>query len=49
MRIVETTNQENLEKRDGHDLEMFKKAMKNRKFRMLVYNNRFGKKLKMSV
>ena len=37
------------EKREGHDKELFNRAMKNRKFRMMIYNNRFGKKLKMSV
>lgn len=37
------------EKRMGHDLEMYNRAMKKREFRMMVYNNRFGKKLKMGL
>lgn len=39
----------NLEKRTGHDLELYNRAMKKREFRMMVYNNRFGKRLKMSL
>lgn len=38
-----------LEKRTGHDLELYNRAMKKREFRMMVYNNRFGKRLKMSL
>lgn len=37
------------EKRTGHDLEMYDRAMKKREFRKMVYNNRFGKRLKMSL
>ncbi len=37
------------EKRMGHDLELYNRAMKKREFRMMVYNNRFGKKLKMGL
>lgn len=38
-----------LEKRTGHDLELYNRAMKKREFRMMMYNNRFGKRLKMSL
>lgn len=41
--------QKRKQKRTGHDLEMYNRAMKKREFRMMVYNNRFGKRLKMSL
>lgn len=41
--------QKKKEKRTGHDLEMYNRAMKKREFRKMVYNNRFGKRLKMSL
>jgi len=41
--------QKKKEKRRGHDLELYNRAMKKREFRMMVYNNRFGKKLKMEL
>lgn len=41
--------QKKKEKRTGHDLEVYNRAMKKREFRMMVYNNRFGKRLKMSL
>lgn len=41
--------QKKKEKRTGHDLELYERAMKKREFRKMVYNNRFGKRLKMSL